>query len=103
MRQEFLVQKKQHTRVTILLSLTFWVGKFTLPATWGMLYYMQLNDGTFNRPKRIKLHTIYNVILQEIKQIQVVYQAAKFKFQYKFETLPVIPEDCSGRRWKVLT
>ena len=38
----------------------------------------------------MKLHTIYAVILEAIKALQLVGQAAEFKFESKFEPLPVI-------------
>ena len=38
----------------------------------------------------MKLHTIYAVILQAIKSLQLVGQAADFRFESKFEPLPVI-------------
>ena len=38
----------------------------------------------------MKLHTVYAVILEAIKPLQLVGQAAEFKFESKFEPLPVI-------------
>ena len=43
--------------------------------------------------KELKLHTIYSVILEAVKPLQLVNQAAQFKFfkfVSKFEPLPVI-------------
>ena len=40
--------------------------------------------------KRIQLHTVYTVILEETKPIQLVAQDAEFKFESKFKPLPVI-------------
>ena len=36
-----------------------------------------------------KLHTVYAVISEAIKPLQLVGQAAEFKFESKFEPLPV--------------
>ena len=38
----------------------------------------------------MKLHTVYAVISEAIKPLQLVGQAAEFKFESKFEPLPVI-------------
>ena len=40
--------------------------------------------------KELKLHTVYAVISEAIKPLQLVGQAAEFKFESKFEPLPVI-------------
>ena len=40
--------------------------------------------------KEFKLHTVYAVILEAIKPLQLVGQAAEFKFESKFEPLQVI-------------
>ena len=50
-----------------------------------------LNFGRFNGPKKkFKLHTIYFWTSEQIKPLQPVGQAAEFKFESKFEPLPVI-------------
>ena len=38
----------------------------------------------------MKLHTVYAVILEAIKSLQLVGQVAEFKFEFKFEPVPVI-------------
>ena len=38
----------------------------------------------------MKLHTVYAVILEAIKSLQLVVQVAEFKFVFKFEPVPVI-------------
>ena len=38
----------------------------------------------------MKLHTVYAVISEAVKPLQLVGQAAQFKFESKFEPLPVI-------------
>ena len=40
--------------------------------------------------KRIELHTVYSVISEATKPLQLVGQAAEFRFESKFEPLPVI-------------
>ena len=40
--------------------------------------------------KEFKLHTVYAVISEAIKPLQLVGQAAEFKFESKFEPLQVI-------------
>ena len=40
--------------------------------------------------KEFKLHTVYAVISEAIKPLQLVAQAAQFKFESKFEPLQVI-------------
>ena len=40
--------------------------------------------------KELKLHTVYAMISEAIKPLQIVGQAAEFKFEPKFKPLPVI-------------
>ena len=40
--------------------------------------------------KELKLHTVYAVISEALKPLQLVGQAAQFKFESKLEPLPVI-------------
>ena len=60
--------------------------------------------------KEFKLHTVYDVILEAIKPLQLVGHAAQFKFESKFEPLPgpanhlaITPEGYSRRQSKILT
>ena len=46
--------------------------------------------GIGNSLKKFKLHTVYAVILEAIKPLQLVGQVAEFKFGSKFEPLLVI-------------
>ena len=46
-----------------------------------------LNFGVF---KEFKLHTVHFETIEQIKPVQPVGQAAEFKFESKFEPLPVI-------------
>ena len=64
-----------------------------------------LNFHIFNRPK---LHTVYSGISDQIKPLQLVGQAAEFKFESKFEPLQaaahlaIAPEGCSRGQSKFL-
>ena len=53
--------------------------------------------------KEFELHTVYSGILEQIKQLQLIGQAAKFKFESKFKHLPIDSEGYSRRQKKVLT
>ena len=53
--------------------------------------------------KEFELHTVYSGILEQIKQLQLIGQAAKFKFESKFKPLPIASEGYSRRQKKVLT
>ena len=48
------------------------------------------NSASVTDLKEFKLHTVYAVISEAIKPLQLVGQAAEFKFESKFEPLPVI-------------
>ena len=48
------------------------------------------NSASVTDLKEFKLHTVYAVISEAIKPLQLVGQAAEFKFESKFESLQVI-------------
>ena len=52
--------------------------------------------------KELKLHTVYAVILEAIKPLQLIGPAAEFKFESKFEPLQVIWQSLLGLFQKVI-
>ena len=50
----------------------------------------------------MKIHTIYAVILEATKPLQLVGQAAQFKFESKFEPLQVVWQSLRRRFQKVI-
>ena len=63
-------------------------------SVWGMsiinLTLLGSNLTSVTELKEFKLHPVYAVISEAIKPLQLVGQAAEFKFESKFETLAVI-------------
>ena len=49
-----------------------------------------ISNGLKKTKKEFKLHTVYAVISEAIKRLQLVGQAAEFKFESKFKPLLVI-------------